>query len=393
METASDTLCTNGHAVSTSLSRTVVRRIGVSVFTIPTDQPESDGTLEWDSTTLVVVEIEAGGQTGMGYTYAHPAAELVVRKTLVPLIEGRPVCEHPAIWQSMVDAVRNAGVEGIPAAAISAVDNALWDLRGKLMDVSLVDLLGRVRKQVPVYGSGGFTSYDEDRLVRQLEAWAADGIDAVKIKVGREPEQDVDRVHAARRAVGGDVRLMVDANNAYHPRQAVAWAHRFGEAAGVTWLEQPVPQEDIPGMTFVREHAPPETEIADGEYGYAPVWFLRRIEAGAADVLMPDITRCLGLTGFLQIAAICRAGGVPVSSHCAPALHATVGCVVSNLRDCEYFHDHARIEAAVFEGAAKPAKNGCIAPAADRPGFGLEFKRREAGQLARSNAGDARGNI
>jgi L-alanine-DL-glutamate epimerase-like enolase superfamily enzyme len=365
-----------------------VEGLDLSVFVIPTEAPESDATLEWDHTVLVVVEIRAGGCTGLGYTYAHEATAVVIRKLLSPLVVGRRVRDHPACWEAMVKAVRNVGLAGVAATGISAIDTALWDLRARLLGRPLVDLLGRVREAVPVYGSGGFTSYGERELVEQLAGWAEAGLPAVKMKVGREPDKDLDRVRAVRRAIGPEMALFVDGNNGYGRRQAVEVAWRFAEAGGVTWFEQPVSDEDIPGMRFVREHSPAAMEVADGEYGYTPAWFYARLEAEAADVLMPDITRCLGLTGFLRIAALCEAAHLPVSSHCAPALHAAAGCIVPNLRHCEYFHDHARIEQKVFEGAPTPDAHGLMRLEGDRPGFGLEFKSGEAARMAaRSDQG------
>lgn len=368
------------------LSRSLrVESVDVSWFRIPTTEPESDGSLEWDHTTLVVVEIAAGGCSGLGYTYTHEAAAVFIRSTLIPILEGAALAQHPMLWHAMNRSARNVGQEGLAATAISAVDVALWDLRCRLYGVRVVDLLGHVRASVPIYGSGGFTSYDEAVLCRQLGDWVDQGITAVKMKVGRDPATDLKRVRAARAAIGDDAVLMVDANNAYTAKQAVFWAHRFHDEAGMAWLEQPVPDEAVSEMAFVRAHAPPAVEVTDGEYGFSSSWFVRRLEAGAADVLMPDITRCLGLTGFLKIAALCEAACVPISSHCAPSLHATAGCLVEGLRHCEYFIDHVRIEQAVFEGAAVADAQGHIAPDPGRAGFGLEFKRRDAECMAQAH--------
>lgn len=368
------------------LSRSLrVESVDVSWFKIPTVEPESDGTLDWDQTTLVVVEITAAGCTGIGYTYTHEAAAVLIRSTLLPILEGAPLVHHAGLWHAMKRAVRNVGQEGLAATAISAADIALWDLRSRLCGMRVVDLLGQVREAVPVYGSGGFTSYDEEVLCHQLGGWAQKGIAAVKMKVGRDRHADLDRVRAARAAVGDATVLMVDANNAYSTKEAVHWAHRFYDEAGVTWLEQPVADEDVRGMAFVRAHAPPGLEVADGEYGFSASWFGRRLETGAADVLMPDITRCLGLTGFLQIAALCEAAGIPISTHCAPSLHASAGCLVEGLRHCEYFFDHVRIEQAVFAGSAVANAEGRIAPDPERLGFGLEFNRRNAEHMAQAS--------
>lgn len=358
-----------------------VESLEITVFSFPTDGPESDGTLKWDHTTMILVQLQADGRTGLGYTYGHEACAVLIRDLLRPQVIGCPVRDHQRCWEAMVASVRNLGVAGISAMAISAVDLALWDLRAKLLDLPVSQLLGQVRDRVPAYGSGGFTSYDLPRLERQLSGWVEDGFKAVKMKVGRDPAADPKRVEAARLAIGNKANLYIDGNNAYKPRQAIDVAWQMAERAGVTWFEQPVSAEDVSGMRFVREKSPAAMAIADGEYGYTPAWFHARLEAQAADVYMPDPTRCLGLTGFRQIAHVCAAAHVPISSHCAPALMASIGCAMPGLKHCEYFHDHARIESTVFDGAARPDTDGCLRPATDRPGFGLEFKPADAARL------------
>jgi L-alanine-DL-glutamate epimerase-like enolase superfamily enzyme len=141
-----------------------IDRIGVDTYTIPTDAPESDGTLEWDETTIVVVHAASGGVTGLGYTYASPAAGQIAASMLAGIVCGRDVMDVEACYVAMRQGVRNIGRDGVAATAISAVDIALWDLKARLLDVSLVALVGAARESIVVYGSGGFTSYSLDRL-------------------------------------------------------------------------------------------------------------------------------------------------------------------------------------------------------------------------------------
>ena len=168
-----------------------IEAVAVSAYTIPTERPESDGTLEWDETTAVVVELAAGGARGLGLSYTGDAAARLIERRLTPLLSGRDAMDVPAAWGVMVAAVRNVGLPGIAATAISAVDIALWDLKARLLDLPLVRLLGAARSSVPVYASGGFTSYCVAELREQLEAWADAGVGQVKIKVGRTPRDDV----------------------------------------------------------------------------------------------------------------------------------------------------------------------------------------------------------
>jgi L-alanine-DL-glutamate epimerase-like enolase superfamily enzyme len=354
-----------------------IERIGVSAYRIPTEkQPESDGTLVWDHTTAVVVEATADGRTGLGYTYADTATGVVIQETLAPELRGRDALATPACWQAMVGAVRNLGNRGIAAMAVSAVDSALWDLKGRLLGVSLSHLLGPVRERVPVYGSGGFTSYTLDELREQLGRWSDAGMRMVKMKVGRDPRADVTRVAAARQAIGPDAELFVDANGAYARQQALAQAEAFA-GSGVRWFEEPVIADDLEGLRLLRDQSPVGMEIAAGEYGYHLDYFERMLAAGAVDVLQADATRCGGITGFLAAAALCRAHHVPLSAHCAPSLHAHLGCVLPDVRHLEYFFDHVRVEAMLFDGAPT-AREGNLEPDLGRPGIGLDLKRTDA---------------
>jgi L-alanine-DL-glutamate epimerase-like enolase superfamily enzyme len=233
---------------------------------------------------------------------------------------------------------------------------------------------------VPVYGSGGFTSYSIDELTEQLADWLAAGIPRVKMKVGRRPDEDVERVRAAREAIGPDAELFVDANGAYDRKQAHAFAEAFARER-VSWFEEPVSSDDLEGLRLLRDRAPAGLEISAGEYGYDPWYFRRMLEAGAVDVLQADATRCLGVTGFIRAAALAEAHQVPLSAHTAPALHVHACCALSAVRHLEWFHDHVRIERLLFEGMPEPA-DGLMRPALDRPGLGLELKRAEVERYA-----------
>lgn len=353
-----------------------IERLRVSAYTVPTDAPESDGTLAWESTTLVTVEALAGGRTGIGFTYADVGTAQLIDGTLRAVVVGRDAMAVPGSWAAMVAAIRNLGRPGVASMAIAAVDTALWDLKCQLLDLSLVTLLGAAHSAVPVYGSGGFTSYTLAQLQRQLGGWAAQGIPRVKMKVGRHPRDDVDRVQAARQAIGDATELFVDANGAYSRKQALAHAAAFAER-GVVWFEEPVSSDDLDGLRLLRDRAPAGMDIAAGEYGYDLIYFRHMLAAGAVDVLQADASRCGGITGFLRVTALCEAAGVPLSAHCAPTLHVHPCCAIAPLRHLEYFHDHVRIEHLLFDGALDPVE-GALRPDRSRPGLGIELKRRDA---------------
>lgn len=355
--------------------RATIERPTARVFTIPTEEPESDGTLTWDSTALVLVEISADETHGLGWTYADPSAATLIRTKLADLVAGLDAADIAGARGAMIREVRNVGRPGIASAAIAAIDIALWDLKAKLLGLSLATLLGQVRDGVPVYGSGGFTSYSIKRLCAQLGRWADDGFRFVKMKVGREPDQDVRRIAAVRETIGLDTALFVDANGAYERKQALAQAERFADQ--VTWFEEPVSSDDLAGLRLIRDRAPVGMEIAAGEYGYDLPYFRAMLEAGAVDVLQADATRCAGISGLLEVGALCAAFGVPLSAHTAPAVHLHACCALPAIRHLEYFHDHVRIETLLFDGVAVP-KHGVLRPDLSRPGLGVEFKHSDA---------------
>lgn len=357
-----------------------VEKIEVGAYTVPTATPESDGTLQWDSTTLVLVEASAGGRTGIGWSYADVATAKLIEHKLADIVQHRDALDVAGSWNAMLHSIRNLGRPGIVSMAISAVDNALWDLKARLLDLPLVKLLGQVRESVPVYGSGGFTSYSIAQLQEQLGGWAAEGLGLVKMKIGREPDHDPDRIAKAREAIGADCGLFVDANGAYSRKQALAMAERFHESR-VSWFEEPVSSDDLAGLRLIRDRAPAEIDISAGEYGYDHFYFRRMLEAGAVDVLQADATRCAGISGFLQAATLCSAFSVPLSSHCAPAQHLHVCCAATPVVHMEYFFDHVRIEQMLFDGVVRPV-NGRLAPDLGGLGCGLEFKRADAKRYA-----------
>ena len=357
-----------------------VERLTATAFVIPTDRPESDGTFVWTSTTLVVVEIAAGSVRGLGYTYAAAAAAHVIRDVLAQVVVGRDALHLPRIWEDMQRAVRNLGRPGIASHAIAAVDAALWDLKARLFGVPLAALLGQVRDGVPVYGSGGFTSYSDIELQEQLTEWAEEDIGAVKMKIGRDAARDVERVHLARETIGPGPDLFVDANGAYTRKQALAQAQAFA-GDRVTWFEEPVSSDDLEGLHLLRDRAPGGMSIAAGEYGYTQTYFRRMLTAGAVDVLQADATRCAGISGFLQAGALCQAFGVPLSAHTAPALHLAPCCALACVQNMEYFHDHVRIERELFDGVS-PVRGGMLRPDLSNVGLGLTFKRADAERYA-----------
>jgi L-alanine-DL-glutamate epimerase-like enolase superfamily enzyme len=362
-----------------------VADMGAAVYVVPTDAPEADGTLAWNETTMVLVTARAGGELGIGWTYAAAAAAAVVADVLSGVVVGRSALDLAGAAEAMARAVRNIGRPGIAAMAISAVDIALWDLKARLLALPVAGLLGRAREEVPVYGSGGFTSYDSRRTREQLSGWVQqDGIPRVKIKIGEawggDERRDLERVALARDVIGPDAELYVDANGGYTVGQAVRVAQQMA-GYEVTWFEEPVSSQDVAGLAAVRSQVLPD--VAAGEYSWSLADSARLLAAGAVDCLQLDVTRCGGISEFLRGAALAAAQGMQVSAHCAPNLHAHVGAAAPNLRHVEYFHDHQRIERLLFDGTLDP-QGGALSPDPGRPGLGLELRTADAEQYRRT---------
>ena len=354
-----------------------VERVSVSAYTIPTDGPESDGTLSWDSTTIVVVEASAAQVTGLGWTYAPAAATRLVDDLLAPEVLGKDVLDVGAAYAALQATLRNAGYPGLGAQAVSAVDVALWDLKARLLGLPLASLLGRVHESVPIYGSGGFCSYSDRQLARQLGGWVDEGIPRVKMKIGREPERDPERVAAARRAIGDETELYVDANGAFSAKRALRFLAQVEESR-VTWFEEPVSSRDLEGLRVVREAAP-GVDVAAGEYAYTLADFRQLVPV--VDCLQADVTRCGGVSGLLAAAALAAAFELDLSGHTAPTIHGQVLCAVPKLRHLEWFHDHVRIERLLFDGFLEP-EGGSVHPDLECPGLGVELKHADAAEYA-----------
>ncbi|HEV8053203.1 MAG TPA: enolase C-terminal domain-like protein, partial [Candidatus Limnocylindrales bacterium] len=303
----------------------------------------------------------------------------VVRDQLAPAVVRCSALDIAGAWERMVRSLRNVGRPGIGGMALSAVDLAMWDLKARLLELPLHRLLGAAHDQVPIYGSGGFTTYDDERLREQLSCWTKDqAIPRVKIKIGEAwgsgVDRDLDRVRQAREAIGDEAELYVDANGGYTVGQAVRVARQLSEA-DVRWFEEPVSSDDLDGLGQVRRHA--AADITAGEYGYDLAYFGRMCAARAVDCVQVDVTRCGGITELLRVAAVAASHGLDVSGHCAPHLHVGGLMAVPNLRHLEWFHDHVRIESMLFDGTLDPS-GGSLRPAEDAAGHGLTLRQDRA---------------
>lgn len=352
-----------------------ISRITTRSYRFPTPEPEADGTLRWDATTAVTVTLHAGGHTGVGWTYSSPAAGAVIDEQLAGVVKDRGAFDIAAGWSEMHRACRNLGTRGLIMQALSAVDVAWWDLKARILGISLTALLGRCPTEVPIYGSGGFTTLTDEQLAGEVEWWQSVGCTAMKIKIGEDWGCDIDRdlarVQQLRDLAGPQVQLMVDANGGY----TIGQARRVGavlDQLGVTWFEEPVSSDDTTGLATVR--AAVTCDVAAGEYA-ADLYDVRAL-LPVVDCLQLDATRCGGYTGWLRSAALAQAHNLDVSAHCAPSLHAPVAAAVPNLRHVEWFAGHARLEPLLLDGVPQ-VRDGAL-HVDDVPGHGMRVSDRAA---------------
>jgi L-alanine-DL-glutamate epimerase-like enolase superfamily enzyme len=356
-----------------------IRALDVTVYTVPTDAPEADGTLSWEATTMVLVRAHAADAVGTGWTYGPAACAALITEMLAGAVTGRDALDVGGAFDAMVKAVRNASRPGLAGYSISAVDVALWDLKARLLNVSLHRLIGAVRDDVPVYGSGGFTTYDERQLRDQLTRWVLEqAIPRVKIKIGQswgaDTSRDLDRMRQARAVIGAQTELFVDANGGYRRKQAIRVMQSAADL-DVRWFEEPVSSDDLDGLREIRDSV--AADVTAGEYGSDLYYFRRMCAAGAVDCLQADVSRCGGITEWLRVAAVAASHGLDISGHCGPHLHAHVAAATPNLRHLEWFHDHVRIESMLFDGTLDPT-GGTVRPDPGAPGHGLTLRRADA---------------
>jgi L-alanine-DL-glutamate epimerase-like enolase superfamily enzyme len=357
----------------------------VLALRIPTDFPESDGTADWDATTVVIVRMTCAGHTALGYSYADAAAAHVAEALLREIVIGKSPLMIPTLHLALERKVRNMGRPGLASCAIAAIDTALWDLKGRLLKLPLTLLIGQSRPHVEAYGSGGFTSYSQDQLIRQLSGWASQGFKSVKMKIGTG-DDTLQRVKAVRKALPASCELYVDANGAYSRKQALDLGQKFAQL-GATWFEEPVTSDDAIGLHLLVDRLSPPIRVAAGEYIYTPDDAMKLLRGQSVDVLQTDATRCGGVSDFVAIAHAAQMHHIPFSAHTAPSLHASLCCSVEAAINIEYFHDHARIEQMIFDGAIRP-RSGTLAPDLTRPGVGLELKSTDAEQYLVFDSGD-----
>lgn len=288
------------------------------------------------------------------------------------LVGEDPLC-HEKLWDDMFWKVRGYGRKGVAFCAISSLDIALWDLKAKIFGVPLYRLLGPYTDTVPIYGSGGWTSFDEAGLIKEQTGYVERGIPRVKMKVainfGQDEAQDMKRLAAVRKAIGDDVELFVDANNGYYAKQAIAMGRRFQDY-NVRWFEEPVLADDIQGLAAIAKAI--DIPVATGEHEYTKYGFKELIAQGGADIVQPDVGRVGGITEWMKVAHLAHAFNLPVAPHAVQLVHLHLACATPNLRVVEYLGVSEETDKIFYTEFPEP-KNGMWSPYPDKPGLGLEL--------------------
>jgi L-alanine-DL-glutamate epimerase-like enolase superfamily enzyme len=349
-----------------------ITHVTTRVLSTPADNPLVVG-LPVPTDTREFVSLELGtdqGLVGLGLTFFGGALTPALRAAvdaLAGLVVGDDPTQLEAIAAKLRRAAGSAGPGGIFTLALSAVDLACWDLKGKAAGQSVCALLGGLRDRVPTYASGALMrAHPVEYLAKAGPRLAAPGFRQTKMQCGSEPtvEASLERVRVLREAVGADVDLMCDINQLWSVNHAIRVGRRL-EPYHLYWLEDPVAHDDQAGLARVADAL--VTPVAAGEYHYGIVPFRQMLEARAIDIVMIDLVRVGGITQWMKVAGMAEAFNLPVVSHLVPEIHVHLVAAIPNGLTVEYMPWTLRL----FEET--PAIEGGQLVVPKKPGLGLAF--------------------
>lgn len=353
-----------------------IAAIDVHLVALPVAAGFADATRKVECVGYTIVRVRTDrGLEGIGLTYHEVGGEAtrsLIEHDIAPKLLGRDPMETEVIWHELFHYLRGVGRKGLTFCAISAIDIALWDLKGRILGVPLNRLLGGGRRRVPVYASGGWTSYDDDRLVAEMLDMVAQGYSHIKFKVGVDgavnPRRDALRVRKVRDAVGPEVKLLLDANNCWDAATAVKFANDVREY-DIFLFEEPVLADDIPGLARFRRGT--DIPVATGEHEYTKYGVRDLILAKAADIVQVDGARAGGFTEMLKIAAMTQAWNLKFAPHAMELMHLHLVSVAPNALFLERLRLFEEVTAYVFKDPPVPVDGYMEVP--DGPGLGLEL--------------------
>lgn len=351
-----------------------------TIVDLPLAKPVQAAIARLERVPLVLVALAGeGGLSGFSYIYPFTLPKARAVKALIEdlrdLVVGQDSALSGAIWERMEYRIALAGYRGIAMFALSAIDIAVWDLRCKEFGQPLYRVLGARRDRVPVYASEGlWLDESVESLANEAQGLIAKGFRAIKMRAGRpDSADDLAAVQAVRAAIGHEVDLMVDVNQAWTADRAIRWGRRF-EEADLYWFEEPVRYDDLDG--HARVAAALEVAIASAENAYTLGGVREYLERRAADILMPDLQRIGGITGWIQVAGLAAAHGIPVSPHLFPE----VGVHLVAAAPTGLIQEHMPWADAILKEPLQ-LRNGQI-ELSDKPGVGIEFDRAAVAKYA-----------
>lgn len=353
-----------------------IRKIDVHLVSYPITGGFADATRKVETIGFLLVRVTTDqGLEGVGVTYHEVGGEAtrdLILRNMAPKLIGRDPLESEAIWQEFFHYLRGVGRKGLMYCALSAIDIALWDLKGKIAGLPVYKLLGGNLTKVPVYASGGWTSYSDEELVAEMKGMVARGFKTIKFKVGfdggRAINRDVVRVRKVREAVGSDIRILVDANNCFDAATAVQLANRIREF-DIALFEEPVFADDIPGLARFKRGT--DIPLATGEHEYTKFGVRDLLLAEAADIVQVDGARAGGYTEMLKCAALTQAWNVKFAPHAMENVHLHLVAAVPNALFLERLLMFEEITGKVFKDAPAPIDGFMHVP--DRPGLALDL--------------------
>jgi L-rhamnonate dehydratase len=349
---------------------------GIDVYLVETKSKGdfSDSTRKVETIGYVVVDVRTdSGLHGIGVTYHEVGGEAIaefILKSIGQKIIGRSPLETEAIYDDIFAYMRGVGRRGLAFCALSALDIALWDIKGKMFGLPVYRLLGGNRTQIPCYASGGWTSYTKDQLVKEVLEMKAAGYKAVKIKIGvdggKNPNEDARRIKAVSEALGPDIGIMIDANNAFTSAVALRLAYQLRDC-NITFFEEPVFADDIPGLARFR--AANILPCASGEHEYTRFGARELITNNCIDYLQSDITRCGGFTEGRKMVSFAQAYNISYAPHGFDFIHMHLLSAYSNGVFLESLFMFTELVEKTFADAPKPVNGMMNIP--DKPGLGV----------------------
>jgi len=330
--------------------------------------------------------------TDEGITGIAPGGGMaaLTENALKPQVVGEDPLNTERIWDKMYWATLQYGRRGSAISAISAMDIAIWDLKGKILNQPVHRILGGHRDSVPSYGSGVDLNYTREELVKEMADYVRGGFRMVKMKIGkRDPNEDLERVKSVRDAVGPNVDLALDVNNGWSLKTATRMAKKL-EEYDIYWLEEPILADEIGNLAKLASET--SIPIALGENHYTKWEFKELMERGAVEIVQADIGKCGGVTEFIKIAAMADAYGLPVCPHHTEFIDASLVAAIPNGLFHEYIQEFFEPMAQVFVDSIRP-ENGEVSPL-NKPGFGIEIDEQAADRLrARPSPEKSRGSV